>query len=917
MKTILTILFTWMVSMCSIFAFSTSSTTTSDTTFSLSHNIIHDTINVDFAYEEVYAYQWLNILNHTPSGFNLGLSIAEVNFPENWQVNYCGINASQFAANCEVGNTEFFTNTDEWLELNYSIQGFSVTDTATSSITMILYDVDNPNCMDTVSFMLTLNANDVPESATGFVVSNNIAQETFMPYSNNPVWGYQSIEIANPNDSYVELAWKVLHQETPTFWEYDYYSFYLPQNYFENQDVPAEGTMFLYPNESQYIEMNTGIQNLNQTPGQRAIEILVYDVNDSLNYHEILEFKFEVEIPDSEDGFMIFFEESVQEFAPTFPEEDAHFFHNFAEISNLNIFEDLVLGWEILNYDIPEAWTVEDNVHMYSGADFQDLYDISTGQSGTFTLSGGDYANIEYIIHYVQHNFVSDTAHLELLLYDLQDSAATAQVLSYTSILSLPEVGTGFEVWENQSSSVHYLQDPNESIFMYLSPLYVSNQTPDNIVEIAWKKLSHTIPDAWDVQYDFSVFQNSWFNEIPESGQFTLYPYNEAYFALNYQEVLTNGQAGETELQILVYDKNDSLNYNEVLTFRSSVCIEDNEAQIIVPPAQNSFCAGEVITLEAQAGLQNINWFNGQTGNSITVAVEEYIYVYAEDENGCPLNQELFLNIDYPYDESICVVSVDEASGKNIVVWEKTDGQKTSHFNIYKETVQADEYILIGTQAFEELSSFVDEVSNPNVASSRYKIAAVNECGSESVLSSEHKTMHLTINASNNSDINLIWEKYEGFDYPTFNILRGSNADNMQLIAQRPSNTFTYTDIAPPSGNLYYQIEVVYPGGCSPSLHAVVGTRSNIVDNTTVSTDKPLAKHTIEVYPNPASNYLFLNELPNDIEQIQIQNIAGQIILQKAIATTSQRLDVSQLPSGLYFVVFEGKEKYISKFTKK
>ena len=458
---------------------------------------------------------------------------------------------------------------------------------------------------------------------------------------------------------------------------------------------------------------------------------------------------------------------------------------------------------------------------------------------------------------------------------------------------------------------------------MYLSPLYVSNFT-ENVVELAWEKVSQTIPDEWQVQYDFNAHYDYYNSNVPDGGTFNLSPFEEAYFALNYNEVFTNGLAGAAELQLLVYDRNDSLNYNEILTFRSSVCVADNDADIIIPLSQSSFCEGEIITLEAVDGLENITWFNGSTASSITIPVQDFVFLEAEDTDGCPLSQELNFDIAYPYDEAICVVSVDETSGKNVVVWEKTEGQNTSHYNIYKETEQANQYTLVGTQAYEELSTYIDESSNPDEASNRYKIAAVNACGAESTWSPEHKTMHLTMNTSNNSNINLIWDRYEGFDYPTFNILRGASSSSMQLIAQRPSNTFTYTDIAPPSGDLFYQIEIVYPNGCTPSVPpslqansaaVVTGTRSNIADNIMVATQS-IIDHNISVFPNPFDTQIQIQDIPSDVHRLELMDVSGTIQKRQAIQSTVCTVDASDLVNGVYFIRLYGEDTYVVRVVK-
>ena len=56
----------------------------------------------------------------------------------------------------------------------------------------------------------------------------------------------------------------------------------------------------------------------------------------------------------------------------------------------------------------------------------------------------------------------------------------------------------------------------------------------------------------------------------------------------------------------------------------------------------------------------------------------------------------------------------------------------------------------------------VEVPSDPAIRAWRYKIASVDDCCNESILSLHHKTIHLTSNVGLNADINLIWSHYEG-----------------------------------------------------------------------------------------------------------------------------------------------------------
>ena len=76
----------------------------------------------------------------------------------------------------------------------------------------------------------------------------------------------------------------------------------------------------------------------------------------------------------------------------------------------------------------------------------------------------------------------------------------------------------------------------------------------------------------------------------------------------------------------------------------------------------------------------------------------------------------------------------------------------------------------------------------------------------------------------------------------------------------------------------------------------------------------------VKIYPDPASTELTVN-VEFDArwmgKEIQVINIAGQIQLRKTISSKIQKLDVSQLKPGLYFIRGEKDgERIIEKFVK-
>ncbi|NND88942.1 MAG: T9SS type A sorting domain-containing protein, partial [Flavobacteriaceae bacterium] len=59
----------------------------------------------------------------------------------------------------------------------------------------------------------------------------------------------------------------------------------------------------------------------------------------------------------------------------------------------------------------------------------------------------------------------------------------------------------------------------------------------------------------------------------------------------------------------------------------------------------------------------------------------------------------------------------------------------------------------------------------------------------------------------------------------------------------------------------------------------------------------------INIYPNPASELLTIDDPTKSIHRIKIHNVSGQLI--KAYKEASSEIQVGQLPAGIYFINLE------------
>ena len=163
----------------------------------------------------------------------------------------------------------------------------------------------------------------------------------------------------------------------------------------------------------------------------------------------------------------------------------------------------------------------------------------------------------------------------------------------------------------------------------------------------------------------------------------------------------------------------------------------------------------------------------------------------------------------------ICIVGIDEETGKYRIVWEKSGYESAQLYRIYRESNQAEVYLEIGTVDPGELSVFVDPASVPDILSHRYKISYTDSCGNESELSTYHQTMHLAANLGINNVVNLAWSEYKGIVFPAYDIYRGNHPDSMSFLIQVPSTVKAYKDTDLPYGIVYYQVGMSNPSGCN------------------------------------------------------------------------------------------------------
>ncbi len=334
---------------------------------------------------------------------------------------------------------------------------------------------------------------------------------------------------------------------------------------------------------------------------------------------------------------------------------------------------------------------------------------------------------------------------------------------------------------------------------------------------------------------------------------------------------------------------------------------------IIIKPAQADYCYGDTLQIAHHniAGYASCRWDNGSFDDATTYVLSgSYISIQCVDTSGiddCPVLDTFFFNLVSPETQEICIVGVDSATGENIIVWDKSASAAIDSFKIYRESVAGGQYELVAAVPYSDFSTFVDLSSSPNQQADRYKISAVGACG-ESALSQVHKTIHLTANVGTSGESNLLWSEYEGLSFSTYRIYRGTSASHLQLIDSIQSTLTSYSDINPPPGASYYQIEVLNLNGCSPAKKSQYNSsKSNIaITNPTGTNLKKEKIDAFEVYPNPSTGRIQIKNVRDAVSAtVRIFNSPGQEIVNTRYdfsQTEVLTLDLAKNQPGYYIL---------------
>lgn len=345
-----------------------------------------------------------------------------------------------------------------------------------------------------------------------------------------------------------------------------------------------------------------------------------------------------------------------------------------------------------------------------------------------------------------------------------------------------------------------------------------------------------------------------------------------------------------------------------------------------------------MIQPSAGESVSDISWSNDETTQNIFDLDEGYYEVEVTQTNGCISKSGWDVGIRMPERPEICVVTVDDETTTNMVVWEKEETHKIDSYTIYRETSSASVYEPVGSVDYDEISVFNDVIASPKRRSWRYRIAAVNHCGVEGNLSRAHKTMHLTTTTLNDNEFRIRWDNYEGRSFATYNLWRYTDEFDWELIEEDIDvvNLPSYTDTPPSLDSLDYFVEIEMGFTCTATFGKAQdynSTRSNKSrgvfnpgegtgdpNNSLVSNENP--NFDVNLYPNPNDGQFTIDVALTQGDgkplQAMMMDMTGKMVQNSTINQGSNELSLEDVESGMYLIqITDGEYKQLLRVVKR
>ncbi|MES2558127.1 MAG: T9SS type A sorting domain-containing protein [Bacteroidota bacterium] len=262
--------------------------------------------------------------------------------------------------------------------------------------------------------------------------------------------------------------------------------------------------------------------------------------------------------------------------------------------------------------------------------------------------------------------------------------------------------------------------------------------------------------------------------------------------------------------------------------------------------------------------------------------------------------------------QSLCRVTVDSISHKNIILWKPVDATPTVSFRIYKEQGGGVSTFL-GNCEVKSFNTFMDSSSTPDIKPERYVITTVDTCGNESSKSTSVQSLYLSVSHEFSNTWSLYWAAIQG----GVDIYRGNSPGNLSLITSVQAGVSTYKDIEAPEEQTFYMVSTK-PGSSCDSAGKYLSSQSNVVFAKKTGLSEVKLSQMLAVVPNPVTDILTIESRVGQSVSMKVFDAMGRAVFNTELHRTHSQLNVSHFSSGFYTIEFRsGDQVYYQKLIKR
>ncbi|MFA6256208.1 MAG: T9SS type A sorting domain-containing protein [Candidatus Absconditabacterales bacterium] len=325
--------------------------------------------------------------------------------------------------------------------------------------------------------------------------------------------------------------------------------------------------------------------------------------------------------------------------------------------------------------------------------------------------------------------------------------------------------------------------------------------------------------------------------------------------------------------------------------------------------ANQTICGGDSVILSTgNANIFSYHWSTDEITSTISVDTTGTYIIVTTDNNNCISADTVNITVTSPPIRQICYVSFDTLTWKNNINFPTNLTANIDSFNIYRQA-SLNIWSKIGSVSAGTIY-FTDVNCNPQAQSYSYKIATVDTCGNEAVMSDPHTTITLLSAYDQGTDTyGFTWSEYIGLPVPDYHVYGIDANGAVALIGTVPGNQFFYNYVNPNDSIIKYFVGFNGPS-CSGKETSLV--KSNVIQSVITGIYKQDTEQIqFAIYPNPVTDILTIQT--EKIKEVQLMDVMGRILL----ITDQKNINCSNLTSGVYFIkAITAKGMGIQKFVK-